>query len=573
MQSRRQVLKGGLGLFMLGSAGKALGGRGEPPRPVARAGDPQFIATRPLDSVAFDRSPRMIDGFPVRNWFEGDDFNNGLNIPFHSAQNVFPGGEPPEPQEVVDVCVVGGGLSGLCAAYLLRAYNPVVFELHERFGGNARGGVIEGAEFTLGSAYVITPDPGSFLDNIYRDLGLHEVVRIDDDPAPVEINGEINPDIWSGMGVPPHDRPAYERYRRLVMHMANVQYPDVPFDEPWMLELDQISFKQHIEDGVGRPIPAPLVAAIQAYCYSSFNGGWEELSAASGWNFLAAEEFGRWVFPGGNAWMADAFWQRLTTLDDTDPGHAPHLRAGRRVVDVRVRGDGFTQVTWRDRTDAAYSLLARRVVMCIPKHVSRYVVHEFEERDPAKYHAATFTTRAYAMANVILDRPVPLEFYDIFLLNDPTTFPTNAGEAAGFWRYTDVLDGSFAPGPRAAQYPDRPNVLCLYWPLPYDSGRFDLVLHDPIKTFGSALAPQLRATLKLVGVPESAVREIRFARWGHAMPLARVGFIASGAPQELIRPFEGSVYFVNQDNWALPAVENSFFDAVNAADAIAGDLG
>ncbi|MBZ0172418.1 MAG: hypothetical protein K8E66_08570, partial [Phycisphaerales bacterium] len=367
--------------------------------------------------------------------------------------------------------------------------------------------------------------------------------------------------------------PAYEAYRQLVMHMANVQYPDVPFANAWERELDEMSLRQHIEQEVGLPIPTALAAAIQAYCYSSFSGGWEEISAASGWNFLAAEEFGRWVFPGGNAWMADAFWRRLRQLDNSDPGHAPHLRGGCRVVDVRVLPDGMTQVTWKNPEGEFSSLLARRVVMSIPKHVCRYVIHEFEERDQAKFNAAVFTTRSYAVANIILDRPVPLDFYDIFLLNDPSTFPTNAGEAASFWRYTDVLDGSFSPGPHANQLPTRPSVLTLYWPLPYDSARFDLVLHDPILQFGEAIAPQLRETLTLLDMPESAVKEIRFARWGHALPLSRHGFIASGAPEELIRPFEGSVYFVHQDNWALPAVENSLLDAVNAAEAIAGDLG
>lgn len=70
-----------------------------------------------------------------------------------------------------------------------------------------------------------------------------------------------------------------------------------------------------------------------------------------------------------------------------------------------------------------------------------------------------------------------------------------------------------------------------------------------------------------------SVLEVRLARWGHAVPLSRVGFIASGAPEELLRPFQESVYFVHQDNWALPAVENSMLDAVNVAQTIAAELG
>jgi hypothetical protein len=468
---------------------------------------------------------------------------------------------------------VGGGLSGLATAYLLREYQPVVFELHARFGGNAQGGTIGGSAYSLGSAYVITPDKDSDLDLLYRELGLHEVVRTDEMVPPVEINGAINPDIWAGLGVPPEDVPAYEAYRALVKRMAGDDYPDLPFAEPWMRALDEISLRRHIEIEVGMPIPAALAAAIQAYCYSSFGAGWEEISATLGWNFLAAEEFGRWVFPGGNAWMATALWDRLRPLDASDPDHAPHLRAGQRVVDVRVVSDGRVQVTWRTGDGKFRSLLARRVVMACPKHVCRHVIHDLEAGDPEKYNAMVLQTRAYMLANVVLDRPVSRDFYDLFLLGDPATFPMSSDEASTFWRYTDVLDGSYAPMPGFGVLPSQPSVLSLYWPLPYDTARFDAMVNEPLDRFAHALAPRLRETLALLEVPESAVREIRIARWGHALPVAHRGFLASGAPELLLRPFREAVLFVHQDNWALPAVENSMYDAFNAAAAIRKALG
>lgn len=569
MQSRRAILKGGLGLFALGPASSVMGLSGSSPR---RLREINLKASRPLAPTFFDPAPRIIAGFPIRSRFEGDDFENGNAIPFHTAENVFPGGIPPAPDETVEVAIVGGGISGLATAHLLRHRNPVVFELHPRFGGNAQGGLIHGAEYTTGSAYVITPDPGSDLDKFYKELALDRIARPDTDPAPVLINGELNPDIWSGLGIPPEDIPAYEAYRKLVCRMADKDYPDVPFAEPWMRELDMLSLREHIEQEVGLPIPAPLAAAIQAYCYSSFCAGWEEISATLGWNFLAAEEFGRWIFPGGNAGLADALWNALVPLDDADPAHAPHLRAGSRVVDVRVLPTGMTQLTWRTPEGRFRSMLARRVVMACPKHVCRHVIHRLERLDPVKHGAMQLHTRAYILANVVLDRPVPLDFYDIFDLGDPAAFPMEPGAAQNLRRYTDILDGSYAPGPRGNALPARPSVLSLFWPLPYESGRFDALLDDPIQRFALDLAPHLRETLALLKLPESAVMEVRFARWGHALPIASVGTLASGIPEELVRPFQGVVYFVNQDNWALPAVENSLFDAFNAASAIDADL-
>jgi hypothetical protein len=231
MPTRREVLKGGLGVLALGAGGSVLGAQ-EAVRsivgPIAqRSGGTSTLgaaslkalkASRPLGARSFDPKARIIDGFAFRSWFEGDDFEE--EIPFHSQQNDFPGGEPPAPSEEIDVVVIGGGLSGLAAAYELRQYNPVVFELHDIFGGNAQGGRINGAPFSLGSAYFITPDAGGELDRFYGELGLHEVIRADEIASPVEIDGVINPDIWSGLGVPKEDIPAYEAYRQLVIRMT-----------------------------------------------------------------------------------------------------------------------------------------------------------------------------------------------------------------------------------------------------------------------------------------------------------------------------------------------------------------
>lgn len=586
---RRTMLKGGLGVLAWGATSPLQAGvvkhllapmcgeqLADGPTLQQRSGsingfDPASLkASRPLAPRFFDPKPRMIDGFPFKNWFEGDDYED--DIPFHTQQNNFPSGKPPAPSEEIDVVVIGGGISGLATAYELREYNPVVFELHDRFGGNAQGGTINGEEFSLGSAYFITPDPGLPLDNFYRALGLHDVVRVDESPSPVEINGTINDDIWTGMGVPKGDIPAYEAYRKLVEQMT-IDYPDVPFPEQWMIDLDRLSLRQHIEQEVGLPIPDALAAAIQAYCYSSFGAGWEEISATLGWNFLAAEEFGRWVLPGGNAWMANRLWEELQPLDAKDPAHAPHLRPGRHVVDTRQQPDGRWLVTWKEPGGAFASLLAREVVMACPKNIARAMIPGLQQEDEARYNAMRLNRRAYLVANVIMSQPIPDTFYDIFLLENPGQFPQNEVEAGQFWRYTDVLNGSYTTSPGGKQLPVQPGVLTLYWPLAFEDARFTLFLGDPILEYGKALTSVLQNTLDLIGMDASDVMEIRLARWGHALPEARVGFLADGIPDLIRAPYKESMHFVNQDNWALPAIENSLLDAFEVAKTIRGRLG
>jgi hypothetical protein len=110
--------------------------------------------------------------------------------------------------------------------------------------------------------------------------------------------------------------------------------------------------------------------------------------------------------------------------------------------------------------------------------------------------------------------------------------------------------------------------LTLYWPLPWASARFTLILDDPLLTYARRVAPQLRRMLALLEVPESAVRQVRISRWGHALPLARPGLIADGVCDLIRRPLDDRVYFVNQDNWSLPAVENSLLEAQTVASSV-----
>src|SRR5207247_2232174 len=125
------------------------------------------------------------------------------SIPFHFIPNYFNGGPPPEPAEDVDVAVVGGGLSGLASAYMLRDHNTVLLELRDRFGGNSQGETWRGTDYSMGGAYFITPDPGSFLESFYHELGLHRLVRVNDPPDPMELNGVVHDDFWDGAGFSP----------------------------------------------------------------------------------------------------------------------------------------------------------------------------------------------------------------------------------------------------------------------------------------------------------------------------------------------------------------------------------
>lgn len=577
MPSRRQFLRGGLGAVAAGLLARpqlALGLdgplilRGLPqnhPNPCPPTGALPVQQTRPIVGLRLAPESVVIDGLPFSATFTGDNYAFA-DFPFHTSQNSFPGGRPPDPTEDVPVVIVGGGLSGLTVAYLLRAHNPVLLELRDRFGGVSAGETWGGTPYSLGGAYFITPDEGSFLESFYHELGLDQVVRVDEGGFEVELNGRIDPRFMEGKGWPPDERDALRRYIEVVRSYTE-NYPDIPLpdrgDTQWIRELDRKTLKQDIEQKMGVPVPPRLAAAIQAYCYSSFGAGWEELSAAGGWNFLAAEEFGRWVLPGGNTYLVDQLWNRLTSFGITGVCGGRNLRGRCRVVDIRFVEGRRTQVTYRDAAGQFRSLLARKVVVCSAKMIAKYMIHRLDVIDRPKYEAMhNMQYAAYVVANVLLDQTLHRDFYDIFLLGNGD-FPMSPAAFEAGSRVVDMLNGHFA-----RQEPVPRSVLTLYWPLPWASARFTLLDDNAWQNYAESIAPQIRSMLGVLNVPVGSVRQVRLTRWGHAMPISRPGFIADGTADHVRRPMEGMIWFVNQDNWALPAVENCLLDAQQVAEQV-----
>ncbi len=163
MLTRRELLHGGMSAFALGLLARR--GYAFAPGGCEPTGAATFAAARPFRSVPPQPQSVMVNGAPFAPSFTGDGFASDA-IPFHFPDNLLPDGNPPPPTESVDIAIVGGGISGLATAYLLREHRPVLLELHGRLGGAAQGERWQGNHYSLGSAYFITPDEGSFLERL-----------------------------------------------------------------------------------------------------------------------------------------------------------------------------------------------------------------------------------------------------------------------------------------------------------------------------------------------------------------------------------------------------------------------
>lgn len=465
------------------------------------------------------------------------------------------GGKAPDPTEKTPVVIIGGGMSGLISAYKMKKYVPIVLESAERFGGNSRGESWRGMDYSIGAAYLCAPNDGSPLDQMYKDLDLYRRMKEAPGEEPVVYNGKMIKHFLRGETDPAvaTQAAALEKYFTDVLHSRNGHvYPVLPPENDAQMkvvkELDRLSFRDHIKKVlVTDTIQPHLDTWLEHYCWSVFGSSYRELSAAVGVNQFASE-FGKiWVPPGGNAFVAE---QLLTKLK-RDIG-SDRLRARAIVFQVKVAEDGVW-VTY-ERDGQVKTILAEAVVFACPKYVVRKIFQDLEpEREKA---IRRVRYNSYLVANVLLNQKVPDGFYDMYLLADGKIDSRDIQGTAERHRVTDVVNGTYVKSD------GKNGILTLYRGFPYLAGRAQVYSGGSYFKYRKEFIDQVEnEILPALGIPKSAISGIRMARWGHPLPVAQPGMIRSGLVEELHKPYKDQVYFINQDNWLNPCIEQSFGEA------------
>ena len=185
------------------------------------------------------------------------------------------GGHLPRPTQRVPLVIVGGGISGLFSAYLLRAHQPVLLESAPRFGGNSRGESWNGIDYSIGAAYFMNPEPGSPLQKLLEELGVDKLCRIKKDEDPIIYHDKRFNHFWEGDTDPANKLQflKLKHYFQDVLKEQNGQeFPEIPILDQThrsrINALDRISFQQHLEHVVGGKLHPHIHTALEHYCWS-----------------------------------------------------------------------------------------------------------------------------------------------------------------------------------------------------------------------------------------------------------------------------------------------------------------
>lgn len=492
--------------------------------------------------------------------FNGDNIDRPHDILWDLDGYLKKKGGLPNPAEKRKVVVVGGGVSGLLSAYNLRDKNPIVLEQDKYFGGNSKGESFQGATYSIGAAYITVPDAGSDVENFLKEVGLmRELKHESAEEVKFTYKNKLMKDFWTGASDPGRAQ-EFINVDKELRRIFNDAYPDIPWTtnsaitKEEYLHLDSITFEKWLELKFGNVHPH-IAEYFQLYCWSSFNGSIEELSALQVLNFVASEVEGVMALPGGNSGITQRLFEKLSEVTT-----AGSLRAQAFVLKIQKKANGLVWVTYEDAQGNIKTIETEACIVASPKFVAKLIVQDIPADQVKLMEGLSY--RGYVVGNAIFNRPVASSGFDVYCFEGQKP-EEPAAMTPPKRSFSDVCFGTWAQDDKAQN-----GVLTVYKAFPFDGGRqflFSPMAHDKNK---NVIAEELKSFTRAVGLNVTDIKGMRMTRWGHSLPVASRGLIQSGYLDRMNRPVGGKIFFANQDNWANPAFECSFAAAKEASAAV-----
>jgi protoporphyrinogen/coproporphyrinogen III oxidase len=405
-----------------------------------------------------------------------------------------------------DIVIVGGGVSGLTAAYRLQHYDFLLLEKEPHWGGNAYGMEYQGSTYGTGSAF-ISKDEYSYA--FAKEIGMHMLPI--DSPDGTIIHGEFVPDTWGDgldkLPYPPLVREAFKKFKKEILAIDLAKRGQ---------ELANVPFTNFTKS-----YPVEIRQWWDAYGPSNWGATSEESAAAVAIGELqemAAESRAdtRYTWPGG----IGAITKKLA--DFLLPKFSDRMQTGATIVAV-VPGKDEVQVTYMFGGELK-TVSAKAVIMATPKFITRRVLEGLPEKQSDAMHQIRYIP--YPVVNLIFDKPVFNHGYD-------TWCPGNT--------FTDVVVADWVIRKQAG-YKPKFNILSCYTPMKEEDRGYLLTENSARKIAANVL----RDFQKLMPGLDVDPLEVHIYRRGHPLYMSTPGLFTQVQP--LVRQPLDRVFFANTDS-------------------------
>ncbi len=358
-------------------------------------------------------------------------------------------GEGTEPESGFDTVIVGGGIAGLTAAYVLRDRNIVILEAEARVGGRTLTGTRGGWSYAKGTEYLGIPE-GIFAEMVDQlDLAPVEIT------APMDITfrgGRFH----AGSGAKAKyliDEGGLHTYNRFLRALTQIgkDYAPVPEHDPKgpLAWLDDITARAWFEK---MGLPEVYHTTYNVMARGLFGANLDQVSALGAFEEIAfdfegaeplegmdeARALARETAPSG----AYTFKTGITEVSDAIAGHlGDRLRTRARAT--RIIGsdeDGYV-VRYLDGDGKTHALEADSVIVATPTPITLKIAGAVLSAEQ-KGILARIPYAPYITAAIFSDRPIFDKGFDLAVPDG--WFITDVYDSTWVQRHLDPAAGGFS---------------------------------------------------------------------------------------------------------------------------------
>ena len=476
---------------------------------------------------------------------------------------------PPSREPLFDVAIVGGGISGLCAAWKLRRSGVeriVLLEAAAQLGGTSISGQWQGVPFPWGAHYInIPPQEADCVHEVLGDIGIIEGYDARGWPLvaadallrwPHErlyIDSSWQEGLEPLAGADANEREQMLRFRDEMLRWALYRGVDgrraftLPLRysslDPRTRALDQIDMRQYLQQqGYDSE---RLRWYVDYACRDDYGSLAQHVSAWAGIHYFACRDYDyrlheeypahTLTWPQGNARLAGDLAEKLSS---------EQIRTSRLVLHIENRGTE-AEIGLYDTDRAVFERLRARAVVYAGKlHTAPFVVKGLpnEQKDSLRsIEYSPWLVAAIHLKDGWEDREAA---WDNVFYNSPSL-------------------GYIAAAHQAANGSKKGETLVYYLPFVDDltRARRDLLTRDHSYWVDFIIDDLSRADRSIA----QGVERIDIYRWGHGMLRPRTGSLWGNEAKWRGQPW-GKVFFASCDRPGLPLFEEALYAGILAAE-------
>lgn len=471
----------------------------------------------------------------------------------------------PTTTRTIDTVIVGGGISGLSAAWWFKKKkfeDFVVLEMDTRCGGNSVSGANSVSAYPWGAHYVPLPGPDAhYVREFFQEIGIiqgyqnelpvyNEFYLCADAHERLLFQGGWQEGLVPSHGIQDEDRRQYQEFFSYVESLKGKRGSDRKFifnipmelssQDAQYLKLDRVSMADFMRERGWNS--RYLNWYVNYCCRDDYGMPHDRVSAWAGLHYFAsrsgaaanADSQTVLTWPEGNGFLVEKLQARVRDQIVTN--------ALVFSIQSSAQGNQVDVLNTVDQTCTRY--LAKNVIYCGPRFAAKKVIRDYSDDLDLDY-------APWMVANITLSKK-----------------PTSSGAPLA-WDNVSFYSPSL--GYIVANHQElrmnRPEtVLTYYLPLDRADPRSERLAayQKSREEWLAELIPDLENMHP--GITAS-IRQVDVWVWGHGMVSPGVDYLWSGKRKKFVQPFR-SVQFAHSDMSGISIFEEAQYRGVEAAKAV-----